>query len=182
MPMLNTSQFPHTGVRQADVRRVLAAQTYPITCKEIGHILGIDITAERNLKSISNACGYLVKNGEAERVGPGTYQAKGKAMTVTDIGPPPTAAPTPNSITPIGLVAPPPDERPMCDQCGYVAKSEMGLRAHITRSHGRLALDADEAFERTGKALDLLFPNGIPASRVIEIADLQKHMLRVVSK
>jgi hypothetical protein len=129
---------------------------------------------ERNLKSISNACGYLVKNGEAERVGPGTYQAKGKAMTVTDIGP--------IDIRPTLIQPEAPVERPMCDQCGYVAKSEMGLRAHVTRSHGRLALDADEAFERTGKALEVLFPNGIPAARIIELADLQKAMLRAVSK
>lgn len=71
----------------------------------------------------------------------------------------------------------------VCDECNHEAPSEQGLKAHKTRSHKKTApVTADEAFDRIGAATEALFPAGIPASRVIEIAELQKAMLKVVTR
>jgi hypothetical protein len=184
VPMQRTSQFPKTGVTIAAVQAVLDFHNgAPVTCKEIGIALGIDTTVERNLKSISNACGYNATKGLAHRVSPGTYQAgpapqKGKAMTMTDI-------PGHSGFNP--LTAVPPTAAPAlvdanefkCDECGSQCKSQMGLRAHKTRAHSD-KLTPDEMFERTGRALEVLFPDGIPFSRIIELAELQKAMLKAL--
>lgn len=44
------------------------------------------------------------------------------------------------------------------------------------------AAQADELFERVGKATEALFPRGIPMTRIIEVAELQKAMLKVVAR
>lgn len=44
------------------------------------------------------------------------------------------------------------------------------------------AAQADELFERVGKATEALFPKGIPMTRIIEVAELQKAMLKVVAR
>jgi hypothetical protein len=73
--------------------------------------------------------------------------------------------------------------------CDRTFESAQGLSMHKSRSHGapsqrstraRSAGDADEMFDRCGAAIDVLFPEGIPASRIIELADLMKLMLRVI--
>lgn len=90
---------------------------------------------------------------------------------------------------------PAPPEMFPCDVpgCGASYPTQQGVSMHKNRSHGIVSttrnaarkresrMGADEAFELTGAALDVLFPNGIPASRIIEIAELQKHMLKVVA-
>ena len=78
-----------------------------------------------------------------------------------------------------------PDGLFLCPEDGCLAKAQtrQGIKMHWTRSHKqKQGVDPNELFELTGKALDVLFPNGIPASRVIEIADLQKVMLKVLSR
>lgn len=132
------------------------------TARQVAAALGVEYTP-RAVLDLSNRLGYLVSRGFAERIALGTYRAihpqKGKPMTDT------SGAETSEN---------------MCQECGYQAKSQMGLKAHQTRSHATIS--ADEAFERTGKALEMLFPNGIPMSRIIELADLQKAMLRAITK
>lgn len=166
---------PPTGVTNMAVLEALQRAGEPVGVKDIGRRIGSDMKIERNLKAVSNACGYLLRNGLAHRVDQGIYQAgpgpqRGSEMTMTDIPlngvmNPPTAASEP--------------EQMHCDICGKPVASEMGKKAHMTRSHPK-GLSADEAFERTGQALEILFPNGIPMSRLIELADLQKQMLRVL--
>lgn len=69
------------------------------------------------------------------------------------------------------------------DGCGMTFATEQELKAHVTRTHKKTTgITADQAFERIGAATEALFPDGIPASRVIEIAELQKAMLKVVTR
>ena len=163
-----------TGVRVQDVYDLLIGHGTPMTCKEIGHLLNVDVTIEEHLKDISNRCGYLLQKGLVERVTQGTYRAletgytpqEGTSMTMTETRP----------------ELPPDETEYRCGLCNKPAKSQMGLKAHMTRSHPGFGLSADEAFERTGQALEVLFPNGIPMSRLIELAGLQKEMLKVLTK
>jgi hypothetical protein len=72
-----------------------------------------------------------------------------------------------------------------CSECDKTFASEQGLKAHMTRSHQPKGtagdLTSDEAFNRIAKATEALFPEGIPAVRVMLIADLQRQMLKVVT-
>lgn len=146
------------------------------TCKELLDYFGLPHT-EENIKDMSNRAGYLVSRGHAQRVRQGTYQAvikKGTSMTDTD------TAQAANGLAPQypsetvggGL---------QCPHCDFVGRSPMGIKSHITRNH-RPGLTADQAFERIGAACEVLFPDGIPMSRIIEIAELQKRMLSVVTR
>lgn len=163
-----------TKLSTQDVYDVLFDSGQPMTVKEIGLALHRDITMERTLKDLSNRCGYLVMTGHAIWVDKGTYQLKGsQEMTNTDTRfPGIVPADVPRADAPVV-------EQMFCDECGKPVASEMGLKSHKTRSHPK-ALTADEAFERSGQALEVLFPNGIPMSRIIELADLQKAMLRAL--
>lgn len=67
-----------------------------------------------------------------------------------------------------------------CDECGHQSPSQQGLRAHKTRTHSKTS--PDELFELVGRATEALFPNGVPASRIIEIAALQREMLKTVTR
>lgn len=168
----------------SDMYQCLVDNNYqPMPLKEIAARLGIDITNRQNQKGVSNRCMYLVTAGWAERVDHGVYRAlktratpaqKGTNMTTLDM---PTSAPQPPNPIPTAVEA----DGPVCNECGYVAKSAMGLKAHITRQH-TAKLSADEAFERIGKACEILFPDGIDMSRIIEIAELQKQILRVITR
>lgn len=80
-------------------------------------------------------------------------------------------------------------EHPQADEhfcteegCGKSFPTKQGLSMHVARSHKKDEVDADEAFERIGAATEALFPDGIPATRIIELADLQKQMLKVVTR
>lgn len=178
---MRTSPFPHTGVKINLVSKVLESEDRPFTCKEIGTFYGWDTGQERVLKAISNACSYLRAQGVAIRTAGGTYQQRGNRpperrrtpVTINDLGALPTNNGTHATASTVS------EERFECPECGGSYKSQMGLRAHITRAHGK-PMSPDEMFERTGRALEILFPDGIPASRVIEIADLQKAMLRAI--
>lgn len=170
-----------TGVSNRAVLQALEQTGQPTTVKEIGRMISSDMTVERNLKAVSNSCGYLVKNNLAHRVGAGTYQAgpgpqEGKAMTMTEF---PGIIPEDPPFNGRPTAAPPEVEQLHCEICGKPVASEMGRKNHMTRSHPK-GLNADEAFERTGQALEVLFPGGIPMSRLIEIAELQKAMLRAI--
>lgn len=68
-----------------------------------------------------------------------------------------------------------------CKVCGFEARSPMGLTAHNTRNH-KPKSTPDQLFERVGLACEMLFPEGIPMARIIEIAELQKAMLKVLSR
>lgn len=164
-----------TGVSNQAVLDALKFSNLPTSVKDLGRFIGVDMTVERNLKAISNACGYLLRNNLAHRVDKGIYQAgpgpqEGKAMTMTEMHP--------SGNTARALLDTAPEEL-HCEVCGKPVASEMGRKAHMTRSHPK-GLTADEAFERTGQALDVLFPQGIPTSRLIELAELQKQMLRAI--
>lgn len=160
------TQTPH--LTQGDVEAVLREAGGPITVKQIGAVLELDMIPRR-IQDISNRCSYAVEKSLATRVDKGTYlwisdnTDKEKSMETF----------TAEAATTNGEV------EVICKQCGYVAKSDMGLKMHASRSHKKPPT-ADEAFELTGKALDVLFPDGFPASRLIELAELQKHMLKVV--
>lgn len=67
-----------------------------------------------------------------------------------------------------------------CPDCGAQCATERGLKAHQTRTHP--TVDANEIFERMGRATEVLFPQGIPASRVIEVAEMQKVILKVITR
>ena len=67
-----------------------------------------------------------------------------------------------------------------CAECDRWFPTSRGLRMHFTRSHQKA--DPDETFELIGNATEALFPDGIPTSRIIEIADLQKAMLKVLTR
>lgn len=71
-----------------------------------------------------------------------------------------------------------------CADCDQTFATEQGMKMHWTRTHKVKAssVGANDAFERVGRATEALFPEGIPAARVIEIADLQKAMLKVVTR
>ena len=71
--------------------------------------------------------------------------------------------------------------------CDLQFQTIQGVNMHITRMHtprklpGTL-LTADEAFERVGAATEALLPDGVPTSRIIEVAEWQKVMLKWVTK
>lgn len=173
-----------TGIRVQQVHELLVeAFPEPLTCKEIGVTLGIDITVEENLKDISNRCGYLRDKGLAERLGQGTYRAinkEGTAMTTLDSVVQDNGLASPSVLEAPGVTIDPSDKL-QCQTCGFIARSDMGLKNHVTRQHRR-GITPDQAFERVGLACEMLFPDGIPMSRIIEIAELQKQMLKVISK
>lgn len=141
----------------------LRVNGHPMTIDMILDALSIPRTME-SARDCSNRCGYLVSAGQVTRLSEGIYQfntTERKPMTDTSV-----------SITiPSTFV---------CDECGHVAPSQMGLRAHITRTHK--TTDADQLFALVGAATEALFPTGVPVSRIIEIAELQKAMLRVVAR
>lgn len=56
------------------------------------------------------------------------------------------------------------------------------LTAKPRRKERVLDYNPDEVFELVGRATEALFPAGIPTSRIIEIAELQKAMLKVVTR
>lgn len=83
----------------------------------------------------------------------------------------------------------------MCDVpgCGRTFPTAHGVTMHKNRAHNDnygakakakrpATYDADDLFERVGAATEALFPGGIPTSRIIEIAELQKAMLKVVAR
>lgn len=69
-------------------------------------------------------------------------------------------------------------------ECGTKCTSERGLAVHRKRMHGDgpNEKDGEEIFAKIGNATRALFPAGIPAERVIEIAEVQKTMLRVLTR
>jgi hypothetical protein len=71
-----------------------------------------------------------------------------------------------------------------CSECGRSFATQQGMRMHVARSHRKAtaAVAVHDAFERVGAATEALFPEGIPAARIIEIADLQKAMLKVLTR
>lgn len=69
----------------------------------------------------------------------------------------------------------------VCTGCSAQAGTEQGARSHQTRKHPS-GPTADEMFALVGKATEALFPNGIPAARVIEIAELQRAMMKVLAR
>jgi hypothetical protein len=82
----------------------------------------------------------------------------------------------------------------VCDvpDCGKTFATAHGVTMHKNRAHyegpprARAARKSDhtpdELFEMVGAATEALFPGGIPTSRIIEIAELQKAMLKVVAR
>ena len=179
-----------SGITTQEVYDILTLEPgAEVTVKEILGMLVKDWNQE-DLKDVSNRCVYLSQKGLAERTGKGTYRAiengqvvqKGKAMTTdtptsafaSATAAPPTAEPASTPATPGEFD---------CPHCGFEARSEMGLKAHVTRSHAKnKPLTADQAFERIGMACEMLFPDGLPMARVIEIAELQKAMLKVMTR
>lgn len=155
-------------VSRGDVLEQLQNHPDGVTVKEIGRVIGLDMTVERNIKNVSNRCGYLVQSGEAIRIAPGTYQYQERKPMET-------------MTTENGEVAQASDPALTCKTCGFAAKSPMGLSAHNTRAHKPKATP-DEMFERVGAACEVLFPDGIPYARVIEVAELQKAILKVLSR
>lgn len=156
-------------ISQEDVLQLLQANPDGVTVKHIGTALGLDMTDQTNIKNISNRCGYLLQKGRVARIAPGTYQERKPMETI---------------ITQNGDVTA--SDALICPECGFEAKSQMGLRAHHTRAHHTRAHkkgpSPDEMFERIGLACEVLWPDGIPMSRVIEIAELQKAILKVLSR
>jgi hypothetical protein len=60
--------------------------------------------------------------------------------------------------------------------------TQQGLSMHTTRSHKTPQAKANDMFELVGQATEVLFPAGIPMSRLIEIADWQKVTLRMLAR
>lgn len=152
------------------VREILAREPIrPWRVKEICDELGLS-HEEKNLKDVSNRCGYIVTEGSAQRIAQGTYVLieKGTAMTVTEIE-------SSNGLAP-------PQAEFQCPECGAQLKSQMGLRTHITKSH-KPGLNADEAFDRVSAATRILFPDPEDVySRLEEIASLRKDMLKAITR
>lgn len=70
-----------------------------------------------------------------------------------------------------------------CEQCGRTFPTKHGLSMHLARAHRPPpSLQADQIFERLGNATNALFPDGIPASRVIEIAEWQRATLKLLDR
>lgn len=163
---------PSLGVHlpSSVVLEALVATGKPMSTNEILGYLGTYEHTTRNLRDVANRCGYLVTNGHATRVGHGEYQATNKEATVTVVTQPEAVEEDRTDRT--------------CEECGYLAASAHGLKAHTSRSHKKTAsgINADEAFEITGRALEILFPNGVPMARLIEVAEMQKMMLKWVSR
>lgn len=155
-------------VSRGDVLEQLQNHPDGVTVKEIGRVIGLDMTVERNIKNVSNRCGYLVQSGEAIRIAPGTYQYQERTTMET-------------MTTENGEVAQATNPDWTCKTCGFQAKSHMGLATHITKNH-KPKQTPDEMFERVGAACEVLFPDGIPMSRIIEIGELQKAILKVLSR
>lgn len=79
-----------------------------------------------------------------------------------------------------------------CPECGWEAPTPGGLGRHRATKHdvtskaaaarSAKAESADELFMKVGAATRALFPDGVPAERVIEIAEVQKAMLTVLRR
>lgn len=70
-----------------------------------------------------------------------------------------------------------------CDICDRTFETEQGMKMHKGRSHkGELPHDADTLFSVVGAATAVLFPNGVPYERVIEVAEWQKATLRLMAR
>lgn len=156
----------------------LMAQDFgkPWTVKELLAAVGLDLS-EYNIKNVSNRCSYLAQTGHAKRIAQGTYALieKGTDMTMTE----PAQAESNGAAHDVPVQAP---SEFQCPTCGFSARSQMGLRTHITKNH-KPKLNTDEAFERVAQATKILFPD--PESiydRFEEIGELRKQMLRAVTR
>lgn len=70
-----------------------------------------------------------------------------------------------------------------CGECSRVLKSSSALAKHRNRTHGNpSSLDADALFERLGTVTKALFPDGVPNSRIIEVAEWQKVTLQLMRR
>ena len=76
-----------------------------------------------------------------------------------------------------------PDGQWMCghDTCDRVLPTIQGIKTHMARSHIKPA-DSDALFARVGAATRALFPDGLDFDRIIEVAALQREMLKVISR
>jgi hypothetical protein len=61
-----------------------------------------------------------------------------------------------------------------------IVKEPANKRPHRKKSEDDAAMQADDLFERIGKATDILFPNGVPGAHVLPVAELQKDMLALM--
>lgn len=72
-------------------------------------------------------------------------------------------------------------DTPFVCECGQKYSTQNRLNSHKKKAHG--APDStDEIFAKVGNATRALFPEGIPAERVIEIAEVQRSMLKVLAR
>lgn len=68
------------------------------------------------------------------------------------------------------------------ENCTFVAKSEMGMKAHITRSHSKTP-DANEIFSKVAAATKILWPDPEEVYAKFEvIAEWRKNTLKVLSR
>jgi hypothetical protein len=174
------SPFTVRGLTTQAVLEVLMREPIrPWTVKQICTELGLT-HEEKDLKDVSNRCGYIRSDGGAKRIAQGTYVLNEKGNPMSDQYVDTGAATVPEPTAP---EQPAPGVNPMqCPECAFVARSDMGLKAHKTRSHSTGKISADEMFERIGTACEALFPEGIPMSRIMEVAELQKQMLKTVTR
>lgn len=66
--------------------------------------------------------------------------------------------------------------------CGLNFATEQGARTHWSRSHKVVTDNPGELFDRTRAALEALFPEGPSWDRMVEYADMQKQMLKWISR
>lgn len=70
-----------------------------------------------------------------------------------------------------------------CDTCARVFDTKHGLNMHLARAHRPPpSLNTNDKFDRLGKATEALFPDGIPAARIIEIAEWQRATLKLLDR
>lgn len=75
-------------------------------------------------------------------------------------------------------------DTPFVCECGQKYSTQNRLNSHKRKVHGGglNEKDGEEIFAKIGNATRALFPDGIPAERVIEIAEVQRTMLRVLTR
>lgn len=67
------------------------------------------------------------------------------------------------------------------EDCTATAKSEMGMKAHITRAHSK-TIDADEIFAKVAAATKILWPDPEEVYAKFElIAEWRKATIKVLS-
>lgn len=161
-----------TIITTEEVGSVIKDLVDPVTVKQMISILGVEETSNA-IRDVANRFSYLKQQGKVARVASGTYIATDH---VNGLSPE-----WKEKMEAIQKEEPTAADDLICQQCGFQAASRMGFLAHNTRSH-KSKQTPDQLFERVGAACEVLFPDGIPMSRVIEVGELQKAILKVLSR